>query len=41
MQKEIEEDDTDLHQDEVAPELEQHYCGNCMDCLGMSWHDFY
>ena len=32
--------DTDLEQDEDDTNLEKHCCGNCMDCLGLSWRDF-
>ena len=43
-----EEDDTDLEHNEDDADLEQECncccsrnpCGNCMDCLGMSWSDF-
>ena len=43
------EHDTDLDQDEDDTDLEQEPsyccsrspCGNCMDCLGMSWSDFF
>jgi hypothetical protein len=42
-------DDADLEQedDDTESEQEPSYCcarspcGNCMDCLGMSWRDFY
>jgi hypothetical protein len=33
-------DDTDLSHDENAIISEQHCCGACMDCLGLSWKDF-
>ena len=41
----VELDDPDLCQDEDDAYLEQlekeaHCCGNCMDCLGLSWSDF-
>ena len=33
--------DADLEHDEDDTDLEQiHCCGNCMDCLGLSWRDF-
>lgn len=32
--------DTDLEHDEDDINVEQHCCGNCMDCLGLSWRDF-
>ena len=33
--------DADLEHDEDDTDLEQiHFCGNCMDCLGLSWRDF-
>jgi len=33
--------DTDLEHDEDDTNMEQiHCCGNCMDCLGLSWRDF-
>ena len=34
------DDETDVDYDEDETETEQHCCGNCMDCLGMSWRDF-
>jgi hypothetical protein len=40
VELEDEEDDTDLEQDEDDTNLEQDCCGNCMDCLGLSWRDF-
>jgi hypothetical protein len=31
----------DCHEDREEPEEEYGcHCGNCMDCLGMSWRDF-
>jgi len=39
----IEDEDFDAFLDQVEPDtnLEQHCCGNCMSCLGMSWRDFF
>ena len=28
------------YSDEREPKKEEHNCGNCMDCLGLSWRDF-
>lgn len=39
----IESDDEvniDSDHDENNTDLDQHCCGNCMDCLGLSWRDF-
>lgn len=32
-------DEYEDYLDEVETK-EKHYCGNCMDCLGLSWKDF-
>lgn len=37
---EEEDHDTNLYQDKDDANLEQHCCGSCMDCLGLSWSDF-
>lgn len=34
------DDETNVDYDEDETETEKHCCGNCMDCLGMSWRDF-
>lgn len=34
---EEEEEEIDCEEEPVEP----HNCGNCMDCLGMSWRDFF
>jgi len=41
----VEEEDEDFDPDEDEEEecsccCERNPCGNCMDCLGMSWRDF-
>lgn len=33
--------DVETCQDEDDTESEQHCCSGCMDCLGLSWRDFY
>ncbi len=34
------DDDHDDCHDDSDEEPEAHCCGNCMDCLGLSWRDF-
>jgi hypothetical protein len=35
------EANADLEHDEDDANVEkEHCCGNCMDCLGLSWRDF-
>lgn len=33
--------DVEVSQDEDDAELERQCCSGCMDCLGLSWRDFY
>lgn len=35
------EDDIDLCHDDDDTIKEQHCCSECMDCLGLSWRDFF